>query len=94
MTMKQELVRKKTKMTTREDKNSTFDKNDYFSLSDTESKCFPVQLSIETTTNFMNWFREDKPGTQPSFWSLYSQVRHFVQPISPLFVRCHTIYGR
>ena len=65
MTMKEELVRKKTKMTTREDKNSTFDKNDYFSPSATESKCFPVQLSIETTKNFMNRFREDEPAIQP-----------------------------
>ena len=58
MMMKQKPMRKKTKITTLGDKNSTFGQKPFLSLLDTE-RCFSVQLTVATSDKTMNWGREN-----------------------------------
>ena len=53
MMMKQKPTRKKNKMTTRGDKNSTFGQKHFFRPLDTERR-FSVQLTAATSNNTMN----------------------------------------
>ena len=54
---------KKTKITTRGDKNSTFGQKPFLSLLDTE-RCFSIQLTDAASHKTMNWVREN---SDPSF---------------------------
>lgn len=100
-----EPMRKATKITTRGDKNSTFDRNDFFSPSATESRSFRPVLLTTATDRDVTRMRENAsensdlsscfvpcPRRKISIYVIFSQPISLFRPVRGTHVSdCHRL---